>query len=187
MTAMSWLLSHAKISTKTMQQVQDSQNIFFTACYRFYAQIKPKKVKFHNLVFFSDQVCYFMQLTQSKAASECCKYGLKLASLDSPFELKCVNGFLSTGAAHENDYFFNTNFAPKCKEAAPGAYWTSGTGVEGEFLWCPSGKDIDGELWIPTEKPKSKKCVSLVVGEASGLENTSCDKTLLVLCESNKY
>lgn len=71
--------------------------------------------------------------------------------------------------------------------AEPGAYWTSGIGVEGEFAWCPSGKDIDGELWIPSSKPKTKKCVSLVVGEAIGLENTSCDMALHVLCESNEY
>jgi hypothetical protein len=65
-------------------------------------------------------------------------------------------------------------------------YWTSGTGLEGEFSWCPSGKDIDGSWWIPSDKPKTEKCISLVVGEANGLENTFCDNTLNVLCESNE-
>lgn len=69
-----------------------------------------------------------------------------------------------------------------------GVYWTSGTGADGEFAWCPSGKDIEGELWIPSDKPKTKKCVSLVAsGASSGLENTSCDVELTAFCESNVY
>jgi len=84
-----------------MPQANGGQNIFFTVCYRIYALIKPEKVKY-SISFSSLFKCdIFMQLTQSKAASECCKYGLKLASLDSPLELQCIKQFLSAGALQE--------------------------------------------------------------------------------------
>jgi len=74
-------------------------------------------------------------------------------------------------------------FALEIEIADRGAYWTSGTERRGQFLWCPSVTYIDETFWIPSDNPKTEKCVSLVVGQASGLENTFCNKTLHVLCE----
>jgi hypothetical protein len=39
-------MSYSYSNTKEMPQANGGQNIFFTACYRIYALIKPEKVKF---------------------------------------------------------------------------------------------------------------------------------------------
>ncbi|XP_065345316.1 uncharacterized protein LOC135942902 [Cloeon dipterum] len=114
--------------------------------------------------------------TSKDAYYECCKFGMKLVSVETDAERVCIhNGFMTAGWT-------------------AGSVWTSGTdngiGCVGKFGWCPDGTFLGSDAkWGATQPdlPYVESCVHLNIvggdGSATHFNNYPCDIASRFLCE----
>ncbi|XP_065353487.1 uncharacterized protein LOC135948214 [Cloeon dipterum] len=112
-------------------------------------------------------------MTFAEALTECCKFGLKLLSVETTEEHKCILETVKT----ELRYF--------------SGYWTSGTsagfGCEFTWGWCSSRKLMENITWNVNEPsaPVSERC--LEINTAAGFNDLPCDASVTrkFICEAN--
>ncbi|XP_065349858.1 macrophage mannose receptor 1-like [Cloeon dipterum] len=114
--------------------------------------------------------------TYKDAYYECCKFGMKLVSIETNAERECL---------HDGFKFAGWGSLP---------LWTSGTsdgvGCVRNFGWCPSGTLVAPDLmWRPGEpnSPYVENCMNLYTSTGAvmetGLNDIGCDAMLRFLCE----
>ncbi|XP_065332819.1 uncharacterized protein LOC135934774 [Cloeon dipterum] len=130
--------------------------------------------------------------TRNDAATECCKFDMKLLTVDDGLELSCL--------ASMNDSKFSLIRVCKCKGQRKhsfavflkktSSFWTYGSneGCESTHFWCPARTPLDSVLWAAAQPsaPATNRCVSinLKTNANASLIDQSCSTTLPFICKA---
>ncbi|XP_065331394.1 macrophage mannose receptor 1-like [Cloeon dipterum] len=141
------------------QSMSSTAGVFKTACGRKY--------------FFSKNT-----LSNDLALTECCKYGMRLLSIETVAEQNCLVDLNNADMKYSSISF-----------------WTSavndGIGRTYTYGWCPSGTFVDAGLFWGSGQPDNvftENCVTIVFSTISGysqnvLHSSTCSTGYRYICE----